>query len=105
MAGTFSPTLFEEREKRRSKTQGNRTASEAKRQQMMRYTRGTCVFASVKKNAADVQKIHERHGHHRRYALKKNTRCPGILIWNRRSTVETPVFVSKTTYKFHKYDW
>ena len=49
MAGTFSPTLFEEREKRRSKTQGNRTASEAKRQQMMRYTRGTCVFASVKK--------------------------------------------------------
>ena len=36
-----------------------------------RCSRDTCDSASVNKNATNLRKIHGRHGHHRRYALKK----------------------------------
>ena len=36
-----------------------------------RCSRDTCDSASVNKNATNLRKIHERHGHHRRYTLKK----------------------------------
>ena len=36
-----------------------------------RCSRDTCDSASVNKNATNLRKIHGRHGHHRRYTLKK----------------------------------